>query len=143
MTGFEPRTSGIGSDRSTNWATTIAQALHTLINLSNWWLYKPVNFVYIYNLTSHWKCKLRRIAQVFINKRATLVRVFVNREMNSIEARMLKGISCPESLREFFRSEKVSGSKGKTCRKEKNIKNWLCVSLNAFFGSSRRYSYHR
>ena len=22
MTGFEPRTSGIGSDRSTNWATT-------------------------------------------------------------------------------------------------------------------------
>ena len=25
MTGFEPRTSGIGSDRSTNWATTTAQ----------------------------------------------------------------------------------------------------------------------
>ena len=24
MTGFEPRTSGIGSDRSTNWATTTA-----------------------------------------------------------------------------------------------------------------------
>ena len=23
MTGFEPRTSGIGSNRSTNWATTI------------------------------------------------------------------------------------------------------------------------
>ena len=25
MTGFEPRTSGLGSDRSTNWATTTAQ----------------------------------------------------------------------------------------------------------------------
>ena len=25
MTGFEPRTSGIGSDRSSNWATTTAQ----------------------------------------------------------------------------------------------------------------------
>ena len=25
MTGFEPRTSGIASDRSTNWATTTAQ----------------------------------------------------------------------------------------------------------------------
>ena len=25
MTGFEPRTSGIGSDRSTNWATTTAR----------------------------------------------------------------------------------------------------------------------
>ena len=24
MTGFDPRTSGIGSDRSTNWATTTA-----------------------------------------------------------------------------------------------------------------------
>ena len=27
MTGFEPRTSGIGSDRSTNWATTTAHEL--------------------------------------------------------------------------------------------------------------------
>ena len=27
MTGFELRTSGIGSDRSTNWATTTVQAL--------------------------------------------------------------------------------------------------------------------
>ena len=27
MTGFEPRTSGIGSDRSTNWATTTARFL--------------------------------------------------------------------------------------------------------------------
>ena len=25
MTGFEPRTSGIGSDRSTNWATTTSR----------------------------------------------------------------------------------------------------------------------
>ena len=25
MTGFEPLTTGIGSDRSTNWATTTAQ----------------------------------------------------------------------------------------------------------------------
>ena len=25
MTGFEPRTSGIGSNHSTNWATTTAQ----------------------------------------------------------------------------------------------------------------------
>ena len=28
MTGFKLRTSGIGSDRSTNWATTTAQSLH-------------------------------------------------------------------------------------------------------------------
>ena len=28
MTGFEPRTSGIGSDRSTNWATTTANYLY-------------------------------------------------------------------------------------------------------------------
>ena len=27
MTGFEPRTSGVGSDRSTNWATTISPSL--------------------------------------------------------------------------------------------------------------------
>ena len=27
MTGFEPRTSGIESDHSTNWATTTAQFL--------------------------------------------------------------------------------------------------------------------
>ena len=27
MTGFEPRTSGIGSDRSTNWVTTTAQPI--------------------------------------------------------------------------------------------------------------------
>ena len=31
MTGFEPRTSGIGSDRSTNWATTTAQRLNVCI----------------------------------------------------------------------------------------------------------------
>ena len=29
MTGFEPRTSGIGSNRSTNWATTTA--LHQIV----------------------------------------------------------------------------------------------------------------
>ena len=36
MTGFEPWTSGIGSDRSTNWATTTAQSsgnLGTLLML--------------------------------------------------------------------------------------------------------------
>ena len=27
MSGFEPRTSGIASDRSTNWATTTAQGI--------------------------------------------------------------------------------------------------------------------
>ena len=27
MSGFEPQTSGIGSNRTTNWATTTAQAL--------------------------------------------------------------------------------------------------------------------
>ena len=32
MTGFEPRTSGIGSDRSTNWATTTAQKLLTFFD---------------------------------------------------------------------------------------------------------------
>ena len=31
MTGFEPRTSGIGSDRSTNWATTTAQHIRYFI----------------------------------------------------------------------------------------------------------------
>ena len=29
MTEFEPRTSGIGSNRSTNWATTTAQQMQT------------------------------------------------------------------------------------------------------------------
>ena len=32
MTGFEPRTSGIGSDCSTNWATTTAH-YHPLFNI--------------------------------------------------------------------------------------------------------------
>ena len=34
MTGFEPQTSGIGSDHSTNWATTTAhlKAFFILIN---------------------------------------------------------------------------------------------------------------
>ena len=31
MTGFELQTSGIGSDRSTNWATTTAQVSYFLI----------------------------------------------------------------------------------------------------------------
>ena len=31
MTGFEPWTSGIGSDRSTNWATTTAHYFETLL----------------------------------------------------------------------------------------------------------------
>ena len=35
MTGFEPRTYGIGSDRSTNWATTTALSL-PLIDEMNW-----------------------------------------------------------------------------------------------------------
>ena len=33
MTGFEPRISGVGSDRFTNYATTTAQSSHTL----HWW----------------------------------------------------------------------------------------------------------
>ena len=37
MTGFEPRTSGIGSDRSTNWATTTV-ILHELLN----WFLSPL-----------------------------------------------------------------------------------------------------
>ena len=32
MTGFEPQISGIGSDRSTNWATTIAHDHKSLIS---------------------------------------------------------------------------------------------------------------
>ena len=32
MTGFEPQTSGIGSDRSTNWATTTSQDGKLLLN---------------------------------------------------------------------------------------------------------------
>ena len=31
MTGFEPRTSDIGSDRSTNWATTTAPLQYILL----------------------------------------------------------------------------------------------------------------
>ena len=31
MTGFKPQTSGIGSNRSTNWATTTAQATTTAL----------------------------------------------------------------------------------------------------------------
>ena len=33
MTGFELQTFGIGSDRSTNWATTTAQQILFVINL--------------------------------------------------------------------------------------------------------------
>ena len=36
MTGFEPRTSGIGSDRSTNWATTTAEVSCDGKNLHLW-----------------------------------------------------------------------------------------------------------
>ena len=32
MIGFEPRTSGIGSDRSTNWVTTTTQSMKTSIH---------------------------------------------------------------------------------------------------------------
>ena len=34
MTGVEPRTSGIESDRSTNWATTTSQKLLLIISMS-------------------------------------------------------------------------------------------------------------
>ena len=34
MTGFEPRTPGIGSDRSTNWATTTAQIISIILAAS-------------------------------------------------------------------------------------------------------------
>ena len=34
MTGFEPRTSGIGSNRSTNWATTTAQLSKCLFRIN-------------------------------------------------------------------------------------------------------------
>ena len=34
MTGFEPRISGIGSDCSTNWATTTAQVQISLAQFS-------------------------------------------------------------------------------------------------------------
>ena len=36
MTGFEPRSSGIRSDHSTNWATTTAQ-VNSSYNLDIWW----------------------------------------------------------------------------------------------------------
>ena len=35
MTGFEPRTSGIGSDRSTNWATTTSQHILKMLYSAN------------------------------------------------------------------------------------------------------------
>ena len=47
MTGFEPRTSGIGSDHSTNWATTTAPISQQIFVQYNWvqWreLYKRYN----------------------------------------------------------------------------------------------------
>ena len=39
MTGFEPQTSGIESDRSTNWATTTAQIIEEL-HIRNFMIYK-------------------------------------------------------------------------------------------------------
>ena len=50
MTGFEPRTSGIGSDRSTNWATTTAQSfaifkgkVYSNLKLKIFWSKKTVS----------------------------------------------------------------------------------------------------
>ena len=37
MTGFEPRISGVGGDRSTNWATTTAQLCNLFVVNSNLW----------------------------------------------------------------------------------------------------------
>ena len=39
MTGFEPRTSGIGSDRSTNWATTTSHWLNFYLTDFETWTY--------------------------------------------------------------------------------------------------------
>ena len=54
MTGFEPRTSGIGSSRSTNWATTTAQLfkMFTFI-LNHWIISKHSVFIYIICFTSN------------------------------------------------------------------------------------------
>ena len=47
MTGFEPRNSGIGSNHSTDWATTTAQSplfltllLINILNLLHFWVHK-------------------------------------------------------------------------------------------------------
>ena len=45
MTGFELQTSGIGSDRSTNWATTTAQYLFTFYVYHPTYLYPFCHFI--------------------------------------------------------------------------------------------------
>ena len=47
MTGFEPRTSGIGSDHSPNWATTTAQLQQTVyVNFdATFWAFKAETFL--------------------------------------------------------------------------------------------------
>ena len=55
MTGFEPRTSGIGSNRSTNWATTTAQKL----------LF-PMNYADLLSLVFHGLCQVQFILQIWI-----------------------------------------------------------------------------
>ena len=50
MTGFEPRTSGIGSDRTTNWATTTAQE-GINFDAENRLIKNPINYL---RLTGTW-----------------------------------------------------------------------------------------
>ena len=56
MTGFKPRTSGIGSDRSTNWATTTAHFTIVIFFEKSFQVYYSASDVeplhYIYNMTS-------------------------------------------------------------------------------------------
>ena len=54
MTGFEPRISGVGSDRSTNWATTTAQivvVVSTDLEYLNACSQMPQNFLKLLSLS--------------------------------------------------------------------------------------------
>ena len=51
MTGFEPRTSGVGSNRSTDWATTIAQNWSIIIPQDN-------TIFWLLHVAKYWKNSL-------------------------------------------------------------------------------------
>ena len=71
MTGFEPRTSGIGSNRSTNWATTTAlllRKLHLFLNLCtnvqlSKWAKNNKNFEELFYLLEHFRKKFFSVQQ--------------------------------------------------------------------------------
>ena len=64
MTGFEPRTSGIGSNRSTNWATTTAgQVVYPQKSRPRFHLMRSLEFLLTFAHLDHDQCD--RIWQKF------------------------------------------------------------------------------